>query len=467
MPKSHTRNGLWRGCWSAAALFLIIFLPCVLAGDATPDAGEYPPPASLNLQRVKDLARLAVDRWHALGCRGRGIKVAILDSGFRGYRQHLGTALPAKVLARSFRSDGNLEAKNSQHGILCAEVIHALAPDAELLLANWEPDCPDQFLAAVRWARSQGARLFSCSIIMPSWSDGEGGGSVHRELRQIIGNGSSTSDVLCFASAGNVAQRHWAGLYHPNETGWHEWAHGLADNELTPWGAERVSVELCWSTHSDYEVHVFDSVTGQEAGSNFTQSRRPRQCAVVRFDPQAGHTYQVRVRQTQGNPGRFHLVALGGGLAWFTPEGSIPFPGDGAEVIAVGAVDTEGHRIGYSSCGPKGGCTKPDLVAVVPFQSLWRPRPFSGTSAAAPQAAGVAALLWSLHPDWTANQVRTTLCRSARDLGPPGPDAETGFGLICLPRDELAAAEAMQAWKSLVERFSISPAVFDRLNHAR
>ncbi len=446
---------MWRGCWSAPALFLIIFLPSVLAGDATPDAGDYPPPASLALQRLKDLARLAVDRWHAAGCRGRGIKVAVLDSGFRGYRQHLGKALPAKVLTRSFRSDGNLEAKDSQHGILCAEVIHALAPDAEILLANWEPDCPDQFLAAVRWARSQGARLISCSIIMPSWSDGEGGGPVHEELRRIIGAGSSASDLLCFASAGNVAQRHWAGLYHSNETGWHEWARGVADNELTPWGAERVSVELCWNTRSDYELHVFDSVTGQEVGSSHAPSRQPRQCAVVRFDPQSGHTYQVRVRQTDGKPGRFHLVALGGGLAWSTAEGSIPFPGDGGEVIAVGGVDTEGRRIGYSSCGPKGDCTKPDFVAVVPFQSLWRPRPFSGTSAAAPQAAGLAALLWSLHPNWTANRIRAALRRSARDLGPPGPDTETGYGLVRLPGDELAVAEGLHTWKRLVDGFSI------------
>ena len=29
---------------------------------------------------------------------------------------------------------------------------------------------------------------------------------------------------------------------------------------------------------------------------------------------------------------------------------------------------------------------KPDLVATVPFPSGWRTRPFSGTSAAAPQA---------------------------------------------------------------------------------
>ena len=66
------------------------------------------------------------------------------------------------MLVRSFRADQNLEARDSQHGVLCAEVIHALAPQARLLLANWEPDDPNSFLSAVRWAREEGASIISC-----------------------------------------------------------------------------------------------------------------------------------------------------------------------------------------------------------------------------------------------------------------------------------------------------------------
>src|SRR5262249_54023002 len=171
----------------------------------------YAPPGLLPPARERQqiLARLGVERWHTAGHLGQGVKIAILDSGFRGYRAHLGTALPRNVVVRSFRDDGNLEARDSQHGILCAEVLHALAPRAELLLANWEPDRPDRFLAAVRWAREQGARIVSCSLIMPSWSDGEGGGAFNAALAELLGRGDSMSDLLCFASAGNTAQRHW------------------------------------------------------------------------------------------------------------------------------------------------------------------------------------------------------------------------------------------------------------------
>src|SRR5436190_15093257 len=119
-------------------------------------------------QRSEHLARVGVEAWHKAGLLGRGVKVAILDSGFRGYQQQLGKALPERIKARSFRGDGNLEARNSQHGILCGEVIHALAPEAELFFANWESESPETFLDAVRWARDQGANIISCSVMMPS-----------------------------------------------------------------------------------------------------------------------------------------------------------------------------------------------------------------------------------------------------------------------------------------------------------
>jgi subtilisin family serine protease len=406
---------------------------------STPDCGNLPDEPFPALQRARCLARLGVDRWHRLGCRGRGIKVAILDSGFRGYRAHLGKALPAQVTARSFRGDGNLEAKDSQHGILCGEVLHALAPDAELLLANWEPDRPDQFLAAARWARQQGARLISCSVIMPAWSDGEGSGPIHVALSRILGGGEP-GDLLCFASAGNIAQRHWSGPFHDDGHGCHEWAPGTCDNALSPWGGDPVSVELCWHGGADYDVIVQDA-TGATVSQSLARPGVSRCCAVARFLPQAGHIYRVRVRAAGGRPGTFHLASLGSGLAHATAHGSIPFPGDGPEVIAVGAVDSDGQRVGYSSCGPNSRAPKPDLVAAVPFPSLWRARPFSGTSAAAPQAAGLAALLWSRHPDWSARQVRQALRDSAHDLGPTGHDYETGYGLIALPAEAVPHAQ--------------------------
>jgi hypothetical protein len=426
---------------AGGVLLVLLALSWIPPTRADQESGDSAPSDSSNLttepfsaaQRATSLSRLGVDRWHNAGQRGGGMKIAILDSGFRGYRDSLGTVLPARVRARSFRGDGNLEAKDSQHGILCGEVIHTLAPEADLLLANWEPDRPEQFVAAARWAREQGARLISCSVIMPSWSDGEGGGPVHEALRRVLGPGNEAGDMLCFACAGNTAQRHWAGTFREGASGWHEWESGHCDNPLKPWGSEPVSVEMCWHGEADYHLAVEDTVTGEEVACSPPRPETGRCSAVARFVPRSLHTYVVRVHRAKGTPGSFHLVALGAGLDYATAHGSIPFPGDGPEIVAVAAVDAAGQRQPYSSCGPNSAEPKPDLAATVPFPCLWRSRPFAGTSAAAPQAAAAAALVWSRNPQWTARQVREALQRAARDLGPIGHDSETGYGLLSLP----------------------------------
>jgi subtilisin family serine protease len=55
---------------------------------------------------------------------------------------------------------------------------------------------------------------------------------------------------------------------------------------------------------------------------------------------------------------------------------------------------------------------------------------FNGTSMATPHVSGVAALVWSYFPGCSAAQIRSTLDKSALDLGAPGRDVEYGYGLV-------------------------------------
>ena len=403
----------------------------LLRAGSTPDTLSDPKTGQGELSREQLLERLGVTAWHRAGYKGQGLKIAILDTGFSGYREQLGKSLPKTIVVRSFRPDGNLEAKDSQHGILCGEVIHTIAPEAELLFANWDAEEPESFLAALQWAKEQGAKVVSCSVIMPTWSDGEGHGALHDSIKQILGE-----DVLLFASAGNTAQRHWSGTFHNDGSGWHEWAANSRWNTIRPWGSERVSVELCALPGADYELTVEDATAARVLGTAATRHAALRDTAAVRFSPQDGHAYRMKVRQVRGDGSKFHLVVLGGGLEYATKEGSIPFPADGVEVIAVGAVDAAGHRCAYSSCGPNSSQPKPDLVAIVPFPSSWRTRSFSGTSAAAPQAAALAALVWARSPKETAAAIRMKLREAVEHLGKAAHDCETGFGRIRLPDRE-------------------------------
>jgi subtilisin family serine protease len=84
---------------------------------------------------------------------------------------------------------------------------------------------------------------------------------------------------------------------------------------------------------------------------------------------------------------------------------------------------------------------KPDLVAPVPFATFCRSQPFSGTSAAAPQAAGLAALCWGRYPKRSAAEIRLSLYRSAHHLLSSDANLGTGYGMIGLPTEDRAILE--------------------------
>jgi serine protease AprX len=100
------------------------------------------------------------------------------------------------------------------------------------------------------------------------------------------------------------------------------------------------------------------------------------------------------------------------------------------DVLTVGACDLEGEIWDYSSRGPATGPgrgSKPDVVAPVPRQGMVafgeENRRFPngwGTSGACPQAAGLAALLWSAEPDLGAREIFERIRQSAEDLGRAG-----------------------------------------------
>jgi serine protease len=107
----------------------------------------------------------------------------------------------------------------------------------------------------------------------------------------------------------------------------------------------------------------------------------------------------------------------------------------GGRVLCVGAVDKRENRSFYSSFGSgvslvaPGGSGLPGTDEDV--LSTWNDGGYeelAGTSQATPHVAGVAALLVSLGVRGQAAVQR--ILATAMDLGPPGPDAQFGVGLV-------------------------------------
>jgi uncharacterized repeat protein (TIGR01451 family) len=116
-------------------------------------------------------------------------------------------------------------------------------------------------------------------------------------------------------------------------------------------------------------------------------------------------------------------------------RGTTGSPASLSQALAVGATDAGDEIASFSSRGPSPwGETKPDLVA--PGVEIRSSVPggayalYHGTSAAAPQVAGVAALLLQARSSLTVSETESLLIDFARPLGEPVPNNDYGWGLV-------------------------------------
>ena len=176
------------------------------------------------------------------------------------------------------------------------------------------------------------------------------------------------------------------------------------------------------------------------------------------------HSAVVDVTKTGGlgrqGKGCLFFTAAGNGPGALIPQAVYP------EVIAVGATDHNNVRCSYSDYGPQLDVVAPsgwqwtdeDWISSKGRGSLWTTdisgpagwnldfdpnvldyTGFNGTSGACPIAAGVTALILSVEPNLTGDEVRYFLERSAKDLGAPGRDDYYGWGRV----DARAALERL------------------------
>jgi subtilisin family serine protease len=138
------------------------------------------------------------------------------------------------------------------------------------------------------------------------------------------------------------------------------------------------------------------------------------------------------------NSGALLIAAAGN-----TPtQSTVGYPATDTRVMAVsGTLEGDAFAssyycdvaIGASETG--GSVSGPTVEISAPFWavSMWshlRYNKSCGTSMAAPVVGGVAALVWTHWPSWTAGQVRSRLTATAKDLPPAGRDAQFGWGRV-------------------------------------
>lgn len=380
---------------------------------------------------------LSVPAWRAQGVDGRSTRVAVVDIGFALQEDLLGVELPPDTRA-------DLLGSSSAHGTAVAEIVADVAPAATLSLHEFRSDV--EFLAVLEELEAEQVDVVVASIGFDNVWHPDGTSPMSRAVDRLVRSG-----VTYVGAAGNEVGRYVSGRLSDAD------GDGLLEvdgKEGVPFSVvdQSAAVSLRWSEPMasatwDLALQVWSSIEALERGQAPCLVADEDQSVVgpveaIQGDCQGHVGVAVPVLMARGEGSledlEAHLYAPAGVVGTATVEGTLTLPADAALGLAVGACETtgetyreEGLAESYSSQGPTDdGRLKPDLCAAGTVTTRTTgERGFRGTSASAPHAGGLAALIIDgegLHgaPEAVADRLRAR----ARDLGVPGPDPRYGAG---------------------------------------
>lgn len=178
--------------------------------------------------------------------------------------------------------------------------------------------------------------------------------------------------------------------------------------------------------------------------------------SIINYDFAAGLALQSELESIQQGEEKGVLVIAAAGNAgttdWY-------YPAANSCVLGVGSINRNDQLVTSSNHGFHLDMVAPGLTIAstdLPGERGYSGEDYaraSGTSFAAPHVSGTAALIRSIRPDLSAQDIFDILLKSARDLGEPGFDPIFGYGAL----DARAALELAQRWQasSLIRHCSI------------
>jgi hypothetical protein len=433
--------------------------------ESTSESGSVllaPPPAGTRwrveeapvpdlYEATEAIEALAAEPWHDEGVRGAGVKIAVFDVQWYQaelWLDELGNPTTHDCQAErscdlpmdTFRPRYSFE--EGSHGVACSEVIHDLAPEAELHLVrvNGETTLEN----AARWAVANGIDVVSMSMSFFNSSYNDGTGPVNAAVDILAAGG-----VLMVDSAGNYATEHWDGEFVDRDG---DDAHDFE------WGSSYLpvyysagvhSVTVNWDEYSncgdtDLDLYVYDASGNVVGRAEAVQDPESDSCSPVeraRVTTEVEGWYWIQVVRAAGDAEvRFAIWGRDGDL-WRTTPGSTADPASHPAAFTVGAVRAshylENEAESFSSVGPThAGAPKPDIAGPDGVTtSIYGVNGFYGTSASTPAVAAAVALVLSGDPRLTPREAADVLLGSAisRRSTWEAADGTLGAGYARLP----------------------------------
>ena len=381
--------------------------------------------------------------YQSLGYMGQNVKVAIIDLGFADLSSAISAGvLPATVITLDCSggtcAPTDFSSEEENHGTAVAEIVHDMAPGAELYLIR-VGDSLD-LMNAKDYCIANGIRVINHSVgwFISNFYDG----ACYFDNPVCTANHAYKNGILWSNSMGNQARRHYGATFVDSDG---DRLHNVTPDDnfisLYAYEGDAIIALLTWdawpATAEDYDLLLYDGSKNLVALSTSIQSgRQPPQEEIVYVAPATG-IYYLAVRNSSSTTNlRFSLFTFYQNLNPYVATSSLASPADAAGVMAVAAIDytdwSTGPQESFSSQGPttdgrmKPEISGPDGVSNFIYGS------FFGTSAASPHVAGAAALILSNNPDFTVSQVWNALVSSAIDLGTSGQDPIYGYGRLNL-----------------------------------
>jgi subtilisin family serine protease len=396
----------------------------------------------------EEVGASAADAAHAAGYTGKNVKVAIIDGSFAGLadRQASGD-LPTNVVSQDFC--GGQFGTGEGHGTAVAEIVHEMAPDAQLYLLCFGD--LTGLAAAEEYAKSQGVQIVNFSVEF--YDAGRGTNDPSDPVDAIVAD-ARANGILWVNSSGNDAVTHWSGNF--SDTNGDKFMDFTPDDEgnsfIWPNGVVACGF-LKWdewpNAQSDFDLVLANSADGSiiDSSTNLQNGSQPP-VEDVCVQNTSGSTqvafWAIYGANVVSNPRLdFYSSPIPPPyLQYQTAAGSVGDPASSPSAFAVGALCWQNNQLEfYSSQGPTvDGRVKPDLsghdsvssATFGPF-SGGCPSGFAGTSASSPEVAGAAALVKQANPGFTPAQTAAFLQKNAVDVGAPGIDPQTGAGALHLP----------------------------------